>query len=120
MHEIVPLETWKFIEDKDNETFREERAFLKKDEGNRADTTLEGLAALKGVIDPKSTITAGNSSQLSDGAAAVVVMDAKLAEKRNLQPLGFYRGMVVVGCDPGEMGIGPDLRGAGTAQNATI
>ncbi|HTX02482.1 MAG TPA: acetyl-CoA C-acyltransferase [Candidatus Acidoferrales bacterium] len=105
--EIVPLETWKVIEDKDNGTFREERALLKKDEGNRADTTLEGLAALKGVIDPKSTITAGNSSQLSDGAAAVVVMDAKLAEQRNLQPLGFYRGMVVVGCDPGEMGIGP-------------
>jgi len=105
--EIVPLETWKLLEDKDNGTYREEKAFLKKDEGNRPDTTLEGLAGLKPVIDPKSTITAGNSSQLSDGAAAVVVMDAKLAEKRNLKPLGFYRGMVVVGCEPGEMGIGP-------------
>ena len=105
--EIVPLETWKLLEDKDNGTYREEKAFLKKDEGNRPDTTLEGLAGLKPVIDPKSTITAGNSSQLSDGAAAVVVMHAKLAEKRNLKPLGFYRGMVVVGCEPGEMGIGP-------------
>ena len=105
--EIVPLETWKVIEDRDNGTFSEERVLLKRDEGNRPETTLEALAALKGVIDPKSTITAGNSSQLSDGAAAVVVMDAKLAEQRNLRPLGFYRGMVVVGCDPGEMGIGP-------------
>ncbi|MGH7685186.1 MAG: acetyl-CoA C-acyltransferase, partial [Vulcanimicrobiaceae bacterium] len=105
--EIVPLPTWKFVEDKDSGEVREEHVTLKKDEGNRPDTTLEGLAALKGVIDAKSTITAGNSSQLSDGAAAVVIMDAKVAEKRNLRPLGFYRGMVVVGCEPGEMGIGP-------------
>jgi acetyl-CoA C-acetyltransferase len=105
--EIVPLETWKYVEDKDTGDVREERVKLLKDEGNRPDTTLEGLAALKGVIEPASPITAGNSSQLSDGAAAVVVMDAKLAEKRDLRPLGFYRGMVVVGCDPGEMGIGP-------------
>lgn len=105
--EIVPLPTWKYVEDKDSGEVREEQVTLKKDEGNRPDTTLEGLASLKGVIDAKSTITAGNSSQLSDGAAAVVVMDAKLAEKRNLKPLGFYRGMVVVGCEPGEMGIGP-------------
>ena len=105
--EIVALETWKYVEDKDSGTVREEQVRLKKDEGNRPDTTLEGLSALKGVLDPKSSVTAGNSSQLSDGAAAVVVMDAKLAEKRNLKPLGFYRGMVVVGCEPGEMGIGP-------------
>jgi acetyl-CoA C-acetyltransferase len=105
--EIVPLPTWKFVEDKESGEVREEHVTLEKDEGNRPDTTLEGLAALKGVIDPKSTITAGNSSQLSDGAAAVVVMDAKFAEKHDLKPLGFYRGMVVVGCEPGEMGIGP-------------
>jgi len=105
--EIVPLPSWKYVEDKDSGAVREEQVVLKKDEGNRPDTTLEGLASLKGVIDAKSTITAGNSSQLSDGAAAVVVMDAKLAEKRNVKPLGFYRGMVVVGCEPGEMGIGP-------------
>ena len=105
--EIVPLPTYKFVEDKESGTVREEHVTLGKDEGNRADTTLEGLSKLKGVIDAKSTITAGNSSQLSDGAGAVVVMDSKVAQRRGLQPLGFYRGMVVVGCEPGEMGIGP-------------
>jgi acetyl-CoA C-acetyltransferase len=105
--EIVPLPSWKYVEDKASGTVREERVVLTKDEGNRADTTLDGLAALKGVLGKDSTITAGNSSQLSDGAAAVVVMDSKLAEQRNVQPLGIYRGMAVVGCDPGEMGIGP-------------
>ena len=105
--EIAPFPTWKFVEDKENGSFREELVTLANDEGNRADTTLEGLAKLKGVIAPDSTITAGNSSQLSDGAAAVVVMDAKLAGQRGLQPLGYYRGLVVKGCDPGEMGIGP-------------
>jgi acetyl-CoA C-acetyltransferase len=105
--EIVPLPSWKYVEDKTTGGFREERVTLVKDEGNRPDSTLETLAALKGVIDSKSTITAGNSSQLSDGAAAVVVMEAKLAERRGIQPLGFYRGMIAVGCEPGEMGIGP-------------
>jgi acetyl-CoA C-acetyltransferase len=105
--EIVPLETWKYVEDKDGGAVREEQVTLTKDEGNRPDTTLEALAALKGVLERNSSITAGNSSQLSDGAAAVVVMDAAEASRRNLDPLGFYRGMVVVGCDPGEMGIGP-------------
>jgi acetyl-CoA C-acetyltransferase len=105
--EIVPLESWKYNEDKATGAVTEERVMLMKDEGNRPDTTLEGLLALKGVLSKDSTITAGNSSQLSDGAAAVVVMDSKLAEQRNLSPLGIYRGMVVVGCDPGEMGIGP-------------
>ena len=105
--EIVPMASWKFSEDKETGKVTEEQVTLRKDEGNRADTTLEGLSKLKGVVDPKSSITAGNSSQLSDGAGAVVVMDSKLAEKRGLQPLGFYRGMVVTGCEPGEMGIGP-------------
>ncbi len=105
--EIVPLTTWKYVDDKETGEVREEQVTLTQDEGNRPDTTIEGLAKLKGVLDPKSTITAGNSSQLSDGAGAVVVMDAKLAEQRGLQPLGYYRGLVVVGNEPGEMGIAP-------------
>jgi acetyl-CoA C-acetyltransferase len=105
--EIVPLPTWKYVEHQADGSFSEVAVTLAKDEGNRADTTLAGLAALKGVLDPTSSITAGNSSQLSDGAGAVVVMDAALAAARNITPLGFYRGMVVVGCEPGEMGIGP-------------
>ncbi len=105
--EIVALPAWKFVENKETGEVREEYVTLAKDEGNRPETTLEGLAALKGVLDPKSTVTAGNSSQLSDGAAAVVVMEAKLAQRRGLQPLGFYRGMVLAGVESGEMGIGP-------------
>ncbi len=105
--EIVPLTSWKFIEDKETGEVFEEQVTLAKDEGNRPDTTLDGLLKLKGVLDPKSTITAGNSSQLSDGAGAVVVMDSKLAEQRNLKPLGFYRGLAIVGNEPGEMGIAP-------------
>ena len=105
--EIVPLTTWKYVDHKESGTVTEEQVTLMKDEGNRPETTLEGLSSLKGVLDKNSTITAGNSSQLSDGAAAVVMMDSKLAEKRGLSPLGIYRGLVVVGCDPGEMGIGP-------------
>ena len=105
--ELAPLTTWKYVEDKETGTAREEQVTLAADEGNRPETTLEALASLKGVLAPDSSITAGNSSQLSDGAAAVVVMRAKLAEKRNLEPLGFYRGMVVVGNEPGEMGIAP-------------
>ncbi len=105
--ELAPLATWKYVENKETGAFSEERATLEQDEGNRPDTTLAGLASLKGVLEKSSSITAGNSSQLSDGAAAVVVMDADEAAKRDIAPLGFYRGMVVVGCDPGEMGIGP-------------
>jgi acetyl-CoA C-acetyltransferase len=95
------------LENKETGEFREELFTLEKDEGNRPDTNREGLAKLKGVLGPQSTITAGNSSQLSDGAAAVVVMDAKRAEQRNLEPLGFYRGLALAGLEPGEMGIGP-------------
>ncbi|MHB8177090.1 MAG: acetyl-CoA C-acyltransferase [Vulcanimicrobiaceae bacterium] len=105
--EIVPLQTWKYVEDRQTKAVSEEQVTLRHDEGNRPETTLEGLAALKGVLDPASTVTAGNSSQLSDGAAAVVVMDAQLAQRRNLVPLGYYRGLVVVGNEPGEMGIAP-------------
>jgi acetyl-CoA C-acetyltransferase len=79
---------------------------LTKDEGNRPETTLEGLQSLKPVIEG-GCITAGNASQLSDGASASILMDSKLAEKRGLTPLGAYRGMAVAGCEPDEMGIGP-------------
>jgi len=79
---------------------------LELDEGNRPGTTLEGLAGLKPVIEG-GVITAGNASQLSDGAAASVLVDSKLAEQRGLEPLGVYRGIAVAGCEPDEMGIGP-------------
>jgi acetyl-CoA C-acetyltransferase len=104
--EIVPLPTTKKVVNKDTgaETF--EPVTLTRDEGNRADTTLEGLAGLKPVREGHF-ITAGNASQLSDGASACVVMDAKLAERRGLTPLGTFRGFAVAGCEPDEMGIGP-------------
>jgi acetyl-CoA acetyltransferase family protein len=79
---------------------------LDRDEGNRPGTTLEGLHALKPVLDG-GVVTAGNASQLSDGASACVIMDAALAARRGMQPLGIYRGMAVAGCQPEEMGIGP-------------
>jgi acetyl-CoA C-acetyltransferase len=87
-------------------SFRE--VTLEKDEGNRPSTTLEGLSGLKPVRD-NGVITAGNASQLSDGSSASVVMEARLAEKRGLTPLGIYRGTAVAGCEPDEMGIGPVL-----------
>jgi acetyl-CoA C-acetyltransferase len=105
--EIVPLETTKVVQDKATGETRLEKVTLTKDEGNRADTTAAGLAALKPVTGEKGCITAGNASQLSDGASACVVMDAKLAERRGLQPLGIFRGLAVAGLEPDEMGIGP-------------
>jgi acetyl-CoA C-acetyltransferase len=105
--EIVPLPTVKLVQDKATGEIREEAVTLTRDEGNRADTTLEGLAALKPVTGEKGHITAGNASQLSDGASACVVMDAKLAEQRGLRPLGIFRGFAVAACEPDEMGIGP-------------
>jgi acetyl-CoA C-acetyltransferase len=107
--EIVALPSWKYNADKETGAVTEEHVELKKDEGNRAETTLEGLQSLKGAVPgiKETTITAGNSSQLSDGAAAVVLMDSKLAQERGIAPLGIYRGFVVAGCEPGEMGIGP-------------
>ncbi len=80
---------------------------LALDEGNRPDTTIEGLSGLKPVRGPDGSVTAGNASQLSDGAAATVVMDAAECERRGLEPLGYYRGMAVAGVGPDEMGIGP-------------
>jgi acetyl-CoA C-acetyltransferase len=105
--EIVPLKSVKLVTDKATNETREESVTLTQDEGNRADTTAAGLAALKPVVSAEGTITAGNASQLSDGASACVVMDAKLAERRGLQPLGIFRGLAVAGCEPDEMGIGP-------------
>jgi acetyl-CoA C-acetyltransferase len=104
--EIVPLATTKKVVDKNTKAERYEPVTLRSDEGNRPDTTLEGLAALKPVRDG-GFITAGNASQLSDGASACLLMNAKLAEKRGLQPLGTFRGFAVAGCEPDEMGIGP-------------
>ena len=105
--EIVPLPSRKAVTDKATGTVSYEDVVLTKDEGNRPQTTLADLEKLEPVRGPGKTITAGNASQLSDGASACVVMDAKLAEKRGIEPLGYYRGMVVVGCEPDEMGIGP-------------
>ncbi len=104
--EIVPMTTTKKVVDKNTKAESFEQVTLKSDEGNRPDTTLEGLASLKPVREGK-WITAGNASQLSDGASACVVMDAKLAERRGLKPLGTFRGFAVAGCEPDEMGIGP-------------
>jgi acetyl-CoA C-acetyltransferase len=107
--EIVPLAAYKFEEDKATGDVTEVMYTLPKDEGNRADTTLEGLAKLKSasLMNPKSSITAGNASQLSDGAAAVVLTSYDYAEKHDLKPLAYYRGFAVAGLDPDEMGIGP-------------
>ncbi|WP_372809579.1 acetyl-CoA C-acyltransferase [Litorivivens sp.] len=104
--EIVPVTATKLVMNKETGETSEEQVTLTKDEGNRPSTTLESLQGLKAVRDGGS-ITAGNASQLSDGAAAVVMMDSKLAEQRNVEPLGIYRGMAVAGCEPDEMGIGP-------------
>jgi acetyl-CoA C-acetyltransferase len=104
--EIVPLPTIKKIVDKGTKAESFEQVTLKNDEGNRPDTTLAGLAALQPVREGK-WITAGNASQLSDGASACVVMEARLAERRGLKPLGTFRGFAVAGCEPDEMGIGP-------------
>lgn len=111
--ELAPMPSRKIIIDKATNEQRAEDVLLTHDEGFRADTTLEGLAKLKPVfadgevIKVGDYITAGNSSQLSDGAAALVLMDAKRAERLGLEPLGAYRGMSVAGCPPEEMGIGP-------------
>lgn len=105
--EIVPLESTMLVKDKESGEVSEKTVTLEKDEGNRPSTTVEALAGLEPVRGPDQFITAGNASQLSDGASACVVMDAKEAERRNIEPLGIYRGLVAAGCEPDEMGIGP-------------
>jgi acetyl-CoA C-acetyltransferase len=111
--EIVPLASVMSVTDRNTGETSKRPVTLEKDEGNRPDTSLDGLAALKPVfkdgqrIKEGRNITAGNASQLSDGASAAVLMEEKEAERRGLQPLGIYRGIAVAGCAPDEMGIGP-------------
>jgi len=105
--EIVPLPSVMMITDKATNEVRHESVTLRQDEGNRPETTLEGLAKLKPVRGEGQFITAGNASQLSDGASACVVMSDKEAARRGLEPMAVFRGLAVAGCDPDEMGIGP-------------
>ncbi|MEL7470972.1 MAG: acetyl-CoA C-acyltransferase [Pseudomonadota bacterium] len=111
--EIVPLPSTMLVQDRETKEISKKDVVLEKDEGNRPTTTMEGLNSLAPVfkdglvIQEGGYITAGNASQLSDGASASVIMEAKEAEKRGLEPLGYYRGIAVAGCDPDEMGIGP-------------
>ncbi len=104
--EIIPVAATMNVTDKETGTTSKKEVTLAKDEGNRPDTTAEGLAGL-GAVVPDGMITAGNASQLSDGASACVVMEAKMAARRGLAPLGRYVGMAVAGTEPDEMGIGP-------------
>jgi acetyl-CoA acetyltransferase family protein len=105
--EIVPMETTMLVTDKNTQEVSKKTVKLAKDEGNRPDTNLAGLSKLQPVAGPDKWITAGNASQLSDGASACVVMSDAEAAKRGLKPLGIYKGLVVAGCEPDEMGIGP-------------
>ena len=112
-HEIVSLTARMLVADKATGTVSERDITLRQDEGNRPQTTLADLEGLKPafkgglVLSEGSYVTAGNASQLSDGAAAVVLMESREAERRGVKPLGAYRGMAVAGCEPDEMGIGP-------------
>ena len=105
--EIAPITTNMGVADKATGQVSFKEVTLSKDEGNRPDTTAEGLASLKPVRGDGFSITAGNASQLSDGASATVVMSDKLAAQKGLKPLGIFRGFVSAGCEPDEMGIGP-------------
>ena len=105
--EIVPITTMKDVKNKDTGEISQQEVTIDRDEGNRPDTNAEGLAKLEPVMGAGNFITAGNASQLSDGASACVVMDSKLAEQRGIEPLGIFKGLAVAGCEPDEMGIGP-------------
>ena len=105
--EIIPIRTSMAVTDKQTKVVTFKEVTLTQDEGVRADTTLEGLAALKPVRGEGHCVTAGNASQLSDGASAVVLMERQEAQRRGISPLGVYRGMAVAGLEPDEMGIGP-------------
>jgi acetyl-CoA C-acetyltransferase len=104
--EIVPFKTTMAVADKESGRISTREVTLGSDEGIRPDTTYEGVSKIKPAL-PGGVVTAGNASQFSDGASACVIMDAKLAEKRGLTPLGIFRGFAVAGCEPDEMGIGP-------------
>jgi len=105
--EIVPFTTTMLVKDKETGEVSEQEITLTRDECNRPNTTLEGLAKLEPVRGPDQFVTAGNASQLSDGASVCVVMDSKYAEQNNIEPMGIFRGFAVAGCEPDEMGIGP-------------
>ena len=105
--EIVPMPTVMAVTDKATGEVSRREVVVDRDECNRPDTTLQGLAALKPVKGEGKTVTAGNASQLSDGAAAVVVMEKRAAERAGVEPLGRFMGFAVAGCEPDEMGIGP-------------
>jgi acetyl-CoA C-acetyltransferase len=105
--EIIPVTTKMGVKDTGTGAGSVREVTIERHEGNRPDTTLEGLAKLEPVRGPGKQITAGNASQLSDGASACVIMEAELAAKRGLEPLGRYVGMAVAGTEPDEMGIGP-------------
>ncbi len=104
--EIVPMPSTVAVQDRETGEVTFDEFLLEKDQGNRPETTLEGLASLRTVREGGS-ITAGNASQLSDGASASVIMSSDVAEKLNIEPLGIYRTTAVAGCEPDEMGIGP-------------
>lgn len=104
--EIVPITVLAGVADKENGRVMTREVTLLSDEGIRAGTTYEGVAKIRPAL-PGGVIAAGNASQFSDGASAAVVMDARVAERRNLKPLGIFRGFAVAGCEPDEMGIGP-------------
>lgn len=106
-NEIVPMQATMAVKDKETGDISMREVTVDRDECNRPTTTLEGLAGLDPVRGEGNHITAGNASQLSDGAAAVVVMEAAEAERRGLEPLGAFKGFAVAGCEPDEMGIGP-------------
>ncbi|SDC43616.1 acetyl-CoA C-acyltransferase [Ruegeria marina] len=105
--EIVPMVTKMAVKDKESGEISMHEVTVDRDECNRPSTTLEGLAGLEPVRGPGNFVTAGNASQLSDGAAALVLMEAREAERRGLEPLGAFKGFCVAGCEPDEMGIGP-------------
>lgn len=104
--EIVPMQTTMAVQDKETKDISHHAVTVDRDECNRPSTTLEGLAGLAPVREG-GAVTAGNASQLSDGAAAVVLMDSVEAEKAGLEPMGAFKGFAVAGCEPDEMGIGP-------------
>jgi acetyl-CoA C-acetyltransferase len=110
--EIVPMESVKLVKDRDSGEMVPTTVTLARDEGNRPETTLDGLGSLRTVYEPgqlndRPSVTAGNSSQLSDGASASVLMELDVAERRGIVPLGIYHSVAVTGCAPDEMGVGP-------------
>src|SRR5262249_22667468 len=105
--ELAPIATSMAVMDKATGAVSYQQVTLSIDEGMRPGTTAEGLSTIKPAQGPGFTITAGNASQLSDGASATVIMSDKLAAKKGLKPLGIFRGFVAAGCEPDEMGVGP-------------